>query len=190
MKLLLSLSTLIITLNASITLPTNFETNFQQSITNDKGKVIKYEGSVKYQNIKELISDGVGIQTEFSRNLFKWNYTNPTKKEVCTDGIQLTVIDHDLEQVSNYLIDDKGINLEEILKVAIPLSLKDYKATYNETEYLITLDKKNQLSQIVYVDELDNGVKIIFSNMHYNLPTFTETLLECNTPKGYDIIEG
>ncbi len=189
MKLLLTLSALAMILQADISLPNNFETDFQQSITNDKGKVIKYDGNVIFNNIKESFSDNRGVVENYSRSLFKWNYNNPTKKEVCTDGIQLVVIDHDLEQVSNYTVDE-GINLEAILKVAQKITNLDYKATYKETEYIITLDNNQQLSKIVYVDNLDNGVKIIFNNMNYNNASFDVTKLECQSPKEYDIIEG
>lgn len=189
MKRLITLLTLSISLNASITLPDNFKTNFEQTITNDKGKVITYKGDVRFQNIKQNIYNDAGQLETFSQSLFKWNYSAPTQKEVCTDGVQLIVIDHDLEQVARYLVDE-GINLEEILKVAEQISTIDYKATYKDTEYLITLDKKGQLSRIVYVDNMDNGVKIIFNNMNYNVSSFKTTELECHAPKTYDIIEG
>lgn len=189
MKILLTLSALAISLYAEIILPNNFETDFEQSITNDQGKVIKYDGNVVFSNMKESFFDNKGAEQKYSRSLFKWNYTSPTKKEVCTDGIQLVVIDHDLEQVSNYMVDD-GINLEAILKVAQKITNVDYKATYKETEYIITLNNSEQLSKIVYVDNLDNGVKIIFDNMNYDNASFDVLKLECQSPNEYDIIQG
>jgi len=189
MKLLLTLSALVVTLNASITLPDNFNTNFTQTITNDNGKVINYNGDLIFKNMKESITNLDGTAQSFSRSLFKWNYTSPTKKEVCTDGVQLIVVDHDLEQVSNYMVDE-GINLEAILNVAQKITNDTYKASYKETEYIITLDNSQQLSKIVYVDGLDNGVKIIFNNMNYNQSSFDVKLLECDAPTEYDIIEG
>jgi len=176
MKLLLTLTALIATLNANITLPKSFESGFKQSITSDKGNVINYDGSVIFQNI------------EGARSLFKWNYLSPTKKEVCTDSIQLIVVDHDLEQVSNYRIDE-GIDLVSILDIAEKITESDYKAKYKDTEYLITVDKKQQLKKIIYVDNLDNGVKIIFTNMAYN-KEIEINKLECTAPQEYDIIEG
>lgn len=189
MKLLITLSALVVSLNATITLPDNFKTNFQQTITNDKGKVIKYEGNVLFKNMRQNIQNQAGTIESYGRSLFKWNYTSPTQKEVCTDGVQLIVVDHDLEQVSRYLVDE-GINLEEILKVAQQITNKDYKASYKDTEYIISLDENQQLSKIVYVDNLENGVKIIFNNMNYNTSSFNERDLECHAPKEYDIIEG
>lgn len=188
MKFFLSLLALSFTLNADILLPKTFVTNFGQTITNDKGKVIKYEGKVLFKNIKEVLSTPEGGDETYKRSLFKWLYTSPTQKEVCTDGVQLTVVDHDLEQVSHYLISE-GIDLEKVLQLAQPLTQTDYKATYKDIEYLISVDSNKHLKQIVYVDSLDNNVKITFKNMNYN-SLVTEQELECNAPSEYDIIEG
>ena len=188
MKLLISFLTLTALLSADITLPQSFKTGFHQTITNEKGKVIKYDGTVLFKNFQHSFTNDLGNENYYTRSLFKWSYTSPTQKEVCTDGTQLMVVDHDLEQVSSYMIDD-GINLEEILKIAKKITEKDYQATYKEVEYLISLDKKAQLEQIVYVDNLDNAVKIIFKNMNYNL-NINEDALECNAPQDYDVIKG
>ena len=188
MKLLLLLSMLVASLSAMIILPSTFITDFQQTITNDQGKVISYKGKVYFKDLVEAIADDSGIEQSYTRSLFKWNYTSPSKKEVCTDGIQLTIIDHDLEQVANYLVDE-GIDLKAILSVSKKISSTDYQASYKDVEYLITLDENNQLSKIVYVDNLDNRVKILFSNMNYNR-SVDANLLECIAPKEYDRIKG
>jgi outer membrane lipoprotein carrier protein len=174
MKPLLTLTLLLGTLNATLSLPQSFETSFVQNITNDKGKTIEYQGEVLFQHM--------------GQDIFKWNYTAPTQKEVCTDGIQLTVVDHDLEQVSTYLIQE-GIDLKSILDVAQPITTRDYKAVYKDVEYLITLDEQNQLQKVVYVDNLDNKVKIVFSNMRYN-GEIDSKRLECTAPQEYDILKG
>ncbi len=188
MKFFLSLFVLSLALNADILLPKTFTTDFEQTITNEKGKVIKYEGKVLFKNIKEVFSTPEGGDETYTRSLFKWTYSSPTQKEVCTNGVELTVVDHDLEQVSHYLLNEV-IDLEQVLKLAQPLTKTDYKATYKDIEYLITMDKKQQLKKIVYVDNLDNRVKIIFKNMNYN-SSVKEQELECNAPSEYDIIEG
>ncbi len=189
MKFLYVLSLFAIIANATISLPNNFETNFNQTITNAKGKVIKYEGHVKYKNEKQTLIDEKNREETVESHLFKWDYTKPTQKEVCTDGLQLIVVDHDLEQVSRYMISE-GINLGEILKVAKKLTEKDYKATYKEVEYLITLDKAQHLKKIFYVDSLDNSVRIEFNDMQYNVKKFDNSSLECSAPNDYDTIEG
>lgn len=181
----LALSSLLL---AEISIPLNFKSNFQQSITNDQGKVIQYQGEVVFKNLEQVLADPFGETQAYTRSLFKWSYQSPTLKEVCTDGTQLIVIDHDLEQVSYYMIDD-GVNLKEILKVAQKISTTDYKAVYKEIEYLITLNEKQELQEIVYVDNLDNKVKIMFNTMQYNTK-IDESNLECSPPQAYDRIEG
>ena len=89
-------------LSASIELPGNFQADFIQKVTNTKNKVITYRGKVRFSD----------------ETLFKWSYKEPTKKEVCTDGLEVLVVDHDLEQVSAYRISN-GINIAQILKKAV-----------------------------------------------------------------------
>jgi len=85
---------------SSIVLPDNFQADFTQQITNPKKKVLHYSGNVRYSN-----------------NMLRWAYVQPTKKEVCSDAKEMTIVDHDLEQVSHYRI-KKGFNFPEILKNA------------------------------------------------------------------------
>jgi len=85
MRYLLILVSLFLTMNAQgITLPAAMEARFIQKVTNPKKKVIRYEGTLLMDN----------------KARFKWSYLKPTKKEVCSDGKRLTVVDHDLEQVA------------------------------------------------------------------------------------------
>jgi outer membrane lipoprotein carrier protein len=189
MRFLLTISLVLMFLRAGILLPNNFKSNFTQTITNSKGKVIKYAGDVNFKQERQVFINELNQTEEISSKLFKWSYRTPTKKEVCSDGVQLLVIDHDLEQVSKYLIDD-GLDLEEVLKVAQKLTATDYKALYRDVEYLITVDTQNQLKKIFYVDNLDNRVKIVFINMQYNSKSFTNDSLECPINPNYDIIEG
>ena len=65
MKLLLSVLLLNTVLFANIKLPENFKADFTQTITNTKKKVIEYQGNVHFSD----------------ERLFKWSYTEPTKKE-------------------------------------------------------------------------------------------------------------
>ena len=188
MRILQILLLATIFINAKLSLPTNFITDFHQTITNDKGKVIKYSGKLYFKQDINVYFDEYNQTKELKSQRFKWEYNSPTKKEVCSDGVEILVIDHDLEQVSRYLVDD-GLDLEKVLRLAEPISSKDYKAIYKDTEYLTTLDNQNRLKKIFYVDNLDNSVKIIFSNMQYNVPNFQSQNLECPIDPNYDVIE-
>lgn len=158
-----------------IVLPENFQADFIQKITNVKKKIINYSGKVRFSDKK----------------LLKWEYLKPTKKEVCTDGLELLVVDHDLEQVSNYLI-NKGFDLTAILKKAKPYKDKKtvFTAKYEEKVYTIQIDRKGRLLRVAYFDDLENTVLIIFTKMKYGKGKLKAESMKCNYPGSYDIIRG
>ena len=158
---------------ASINLPENFQADFTQKITNAKKKSIDYSGKVRF-------SDKV---------LLKWEYLKPTKKEVCTDGLELLVVDHDLEQVSSYYI-NKGFDLTKILEKAKEHSKNIYVAKYENTNYTIQVDARQQLHSIAYFDDLDNKVQILFKKMKYGKGKLSRESMKCNYPENYDMIRG
>lgn len=162
------------TLAASpISVPDNFKAEFNQRITNPDKKVIHYTGTVRFSDERML----------------KWTYKEPTQKEVCSNGENVTVVDHDLEQVSYYLI-EKGFDLAKILKSAKPY--KETKtvfiAKYEGKNYTIQLDAKERLWRVAYYDDLENEVLIIFENMHYGKGKLPIKSLLCEAPESYDVI--
>ncbi|HIP17900.1 MAG TPA: hypothetical protein EYG78_01010 [Sulfurovum sp.] len=174
MRQLLLIFTLSIFIFAkSINIPENFQANFTQMITNPKKKVINYSGKVYFSEASKL----------------KWEYKKPTKKEVCTNGLELLVVDHDLEQVSKYNI-SKGFNLSEILKKAKYHSKKLYLADYDGKKYTIQVDKNNRLQAVAYFDDLDNKVQIAFRKVKYGKGKLSSKKMTCSYPKSYDIIRG
>lgn len=156
-----------------IMIPDNFTANFTQKISNTKKKVINYSGKVRFSN----------------EALLKWSYLKPTKKEVCTDGHELTVVDHDLEQVSSYLI-AKGFNFAKILKKAKLHSENIYVAKHENKSYTIQVDGKKRLQSIAYFDDLDNKVQIVFKKVKYGKGNLSKKSMTCSVPKGYDTIRG
>jgi len=167
---LLLLSTLLF---SDIKLPDNFSAEFRQMITNTKKKVINYSGEVRFSDAK----------------LFKWSYLEPTKKEVCTDGSELLVVDHDLEQVSAYYI-SKGIDIAKVLTKAKLHSKNIYVAEYDGKKYTIQLDETQKLHSIAYYDELDNKVQIVFKEIHYGKGKLPSKEMKCDYPVEYDVIRG
>jgi len=157
--------------SSDIILPKSFKSDFTQTITTDKNKKIKYSGDILFS----------------SKNSFKWSYKQPTKKEVCTDGNDLLVVDHDLEQVSAYHIDNK-LDLNNILKNARFHHKSVYVAKYKSKNYTIQVDNNGKLSRIAYKDDLDNTVLIVFNNMVYSKVKIDRKKLKCNYPLSYDYI--
>lgn len=173
LRLLLSVLLLNSVLFANIELPKNFKADFTQTITNTKKKVITYQGNVRFSD----------------KRLFKWSYIEPTKKEVCSNGLELLVVDHDLEQVSAYRI-AKGINIAKILEKAKHHSENIYVAEYQNKKYTIQLDKSQKLQSMAYFDDLDNKVQIVFHDMKYGKGKLPSTSMKCNYPHDYDMIRG
>ena len=174
MKKMLFLAVLFTVLQAGgISLPEHFEAAFSQTVTNPKNKVIRYSGEVRFSNGRHL----------------KWLYLKPTRKEVCTDGKEVLVVDHDLEQVSAYRI-EKGFDLAHIVQQAVPYKPSIYVTTYNGRQYTIAVDKKGRLQSVAYYDDLDNKVQILFSRMHYGKAYLPKKQMQCNYPANYDVIRG
>ncbi len=154
-----------------IDVPVSFNGTFTQQVKNPKGKVIKYRGKVFFNAPSET----------------KWIYQYPTKKEVCSSGNKLVVIDHDLEQVNYYKI-NKGFNLSKVLKRARHYKGRTYTTTFSNTLYTIILRNNGSIEQIVYKDNLDNIVNIIFDTIHYRNTPLNANKFICARPRGYDTV--
>lgn len=173
MKLLVLHLLLVVMIFANIKLPENFQADFTQTVTNTKKKVISYNGKISFSN----------------KTLFKWQYISPTQKEVCTNGLELLVVDHDLEQVSIYRV-DKGMDIAKILSQAILHSKNIYVADYNHRRYTIQIDESGKLQSLAYFDDLDNKVQILFINIKYGTGELPQKSMQCNYPLAYDMIRG
>jgi len=158
---------------ADIKIPTSFASSFTQKITSSKNRVIKYRGKILLNNTGEL----------------KWSYKKPTKKEVCSNGQDFTIVDHDLEQASFHLL-NKALDLTEVLKKAKHYKGNLYVATYQDRNYTFSIDRSGKIDQIAYNDELDNVVNIHFQNMSYSNKPNSKKSMRCPYPDSYDIIRG
>ncbi len=162
----------LISLNGqSIQIPVAFKARFIQQIKNPKGKIIKYRGTVIFN----------------SPSSTKWVYTSPTRKEVCSRGRQVIVIDHDLEQVNYYSV-NKRFNLSKVLSNAKLHHGNVYTTKFDGKLYTVVINSRNQVEQIAYKDNLDNTVNIIFTNIQYRSRPFPVSKFECIKPINYDSI--
>ena len=153
--------------------PVGFTASFTQKITNPKNKIIKYSGKIYLDSEKG----------------FKWIYKHPTKKEVCSDGKNFIIVDHDLQQVSFYKL-NKALNIIEVLRKAKHHKDNLFVAYYQEKNYTFAIDKKGKISQIAYRDDLENIVNIHFQEMVYKDTHLSEVNLKCVYPDTYDLIQG
>ena len=154
-----------------IVLPKHFTADFSQMVTNPKNKVLNYHGKIYF----------------LAPSVLKWQYKNPTQKDVCVDGHNMILVDYDLEQVS-YMMIEEEFDFVKILKHAKLHHGKVYVSTYKEQKYTIQLDEKKQLQSLAYFDNLDNKVQILFSHID-NKNTLSKADISCVVPKDFDIIE-
>lgn len=163
----------VIFLNAgAIKVPEGMKVTFLQKVTNQQKKVIKYSGNLIIW-----------------KNRVKWSYTKPSKKEVCSDGVKLVVVDHELEQVGFYKM-NKAFNLKKIIQNARHYKDNIYVAKYQNKNYTIAVDKNGLISQIAYKDDMDNVVNIHFNNIKILKKAPSTKALICPYPKSYDLLGG
>jgi len=158
---------------AGIAVPKRFEAHFVQTVTSPEGAAVRYEGDVRFVQPARM----------------KWLYTKPERKEVCTDGRDLLIVEHALEQVSRYRL-RKRFDLAEILKRAEHFKGRIYVATYEGTRYTLRLDAKGRLESAAYYDENDNKVQLVFTHIRTPKRPFSKGDLRCDYPASYDLIEG
>jgi outer membrane lipoprotein carrier protein len=156
-----------------IALPAGMEASFTQKVTNPQKKVLLYRG-------KLLMDDG---------RRFKWSYLKPTRKEVCSDGRRVTVVDHDLEQVSFYRM-KKSFDLGAVLARAKHYKDNLYTAKYQGRTYTLAVDAKGHVEQVAYRDDMDNVVNIHLKNLKVLPKAPAPAKMRCPYPKNYDVIGG
>lgn len=171
MKHILLLNLLCTLAFSQIDLPETFKANFSQNVTSPQKKVIHYSGKVRFSNHKN----------------FKWTYVKPSKKEVCTDGTEILIVDHDLEQVSAYYVSE-DLDITKVLSKAQLHTKNIYVAKHKGVSYTIQLDAKKRLHSLAYFDALDNKVQILFTRMQYGSGQFSKKSMTCNYPGSYDMI--
>ncbi len=160
-------------LGAQIVIPASFSADFIQKVTSPHKKRTKYTGKAYINRSRE----------------FKWIYSTPTKREICGDGSNVQIIDHDLEQVTVYKVGSL-LDLMQLLKRAKPYKGNIYLTKYHGVRYTLKINKSGQIEQIAYKDKLDNVVNIHFYKIHYNKIPFAVSKLRCHIPKSYDVIKG
>ena len=149
---------------------TTFEADFTQSIINNSGKEIRYNGKIYAKKPYYIY----------------WKYTNPIQKNVYLNKNEVVIIEPELEQV---IISElqKEINILEMLKDSKKIATNHYISQLNNIEYTIFL-RDNKLSRITYMDEIDNKVIIYFENSSQN-NTLDSKIFKYTIPSEFDIIQ-
>jgi outer membrane lipoprotein carrier protein len=158
---------------AQINVPISMSATFVQKITTPHKKTTRYTGSLLLNRSRE----------------FRWAYRSPTRREICGDSSRVRIVDHDLEQVTIYRVGSL-LDLMQLLKRAEPYRGDLYLAKYHGTRYTLKINKKGQVEQIAFKDDMDNVVNIHFHKIHYRTAPFGSAKLRCVIPKKYDVIRG
>jgi outer membrane lipoprotein carrier protein len=148
----------------------SFKADFTQSVTDEKNKILTYEGSIVASRPQNAM----------------WNYAKPIKKEVFISLNNITIIEPEIEQVIVRNV-ESHFDFFNMIKNAKKIKEDTYTATYKESIFTITT-KNALIKSISYVDEFDNKVKIVFKNQKQN-ERIDEQIFTPNIPLDYDIIQ-
>lgn len=148
-----------------------FHAKFDQSITDDNGKTIRYSGELWAQKPQNAL----------------WVYTKPVQKSVYVNARKVTVLEPALEQATTRTLDDE-IDFLRILSQAKRISDNEYAATINGVKYKIFLSENLPVS-ISYTDSFDNKIMIRFINPELDKPVAPSKLVP-KIPAGFDLIQG
>ncbi|HEY9203654.1 LolA-like outer membrane lipoprotein chaperone [Sulfurimonas sp.] len=148
--LLTSLITMQLFASTALEEVTSFEADFSQSITDEKEKVLIYNGHI------------VALKPQNAR----WSYIKPIKKDVFINDFEVTIIEPEIEQVIIKRL-ESNFDFFKIISNAKKIDQNTYVAYYRDTKF--TIVKKNALIEsISYLDEFENRVKITFENQKQN----------------------
>ncbi len=170
MKLLFSFIFILFYANASdLKDIKSFQSSFTQSIVNNSGKEILYNGTIYIKEPAKVL----------------WNYNDPIIKNVYILENKVTIIEPDLEQAIVSTLKEE-INILDLLKNAVKISSYKYEASIYDKTYLLTI-RNGILTQINYTDEIENKVTISFKNILQNRD-MSDDIFDFRIPNDYDII--
>lgn len=168
---------LILLIVTSFLYPTNLlkniqslKMNFHQKVTYDSGKTAKYSGIIY-------------IKKPFYA---KWAYKYPIKRNIYINKNKVILDEPELEQVS-YMKMQESLELFRIFKNTKKVSKNKYIAKVRGKKYIIFY-AKNNIQKIIFKDDLDNDVNMVFSKHKKNIP-YKKKFFSFNPPSHYDILE-
>jgi len=136
-----------------------YKATFLQTVTSPSGKVIKYNGTIDIKQPNKML----------------WSYKTPIEKYVYMNNLKIIIDEPELEQAI-YTTLTNEINLIEFLNEPDLVDEK-YKLKF----------KNEKLTSITYIDDLENTIKVSFSNIKIN-QTIADQLFQFIAPLEYDII--
>jgi len=169
MKLLLSLLLFYTLSFASLDSIVSLDSDFTQTVTDDKNNTLVYKGHVLAKKPQYAL----------------WKYTSPVQKEIYIALSKVTIIEPALEQVIIKNI-ESNFNFFNMIQNSKRVKEGLYIAIYKDVKYTI-IQNATFIESISYTDELENRVKILFTNQEQNRK-INETLFTPSLPSHYDIV--
>jgi len=154
---------------ASLDSINSFEADFTQSVTDEKNKVLVYSGHVIASKPQKAV----------------WNYIKPIEKNVYINAYSVVIVEPEIEQVIVKRI-KSNFDFFNMIKNAKRIKENTYEASYKNT--IFTIISKNSLIQsVLYKDEFDNNIKIIFKKQIQNKDIDDKKFIP-DIPMEYDVI--
>ena len=147
-----------------------FSAHFTQTVVDDKNTTIKYNGEIQAKR----------------PNMAMWHYTTPIKKEIYINGDDLVILEPEIQQAIVKKVGNT-IAFFEMLKHAKKIDDEHYKAKYESLDLHIHV-KGDTVLDIIYLDELENKVTIIFSNQ-VNNESISDKTFKADIPTDFDIVD-
>jgi len=129
----------------------SFQSNFKQTVTENKNQKIVYTGEIFANNENHAL----------------WVYKTPVRKEIYVTERNVLLIEPEIEQVIIKRI-SSTIDIFKMLKNAKFYKKDIFLLEKDNIEYYIYVDKDKTLLKITYIDEFSNNVTINFSNQKIN----------------------
>ncbi len=154
---------------ASLDNISSFEADFMQNITDEKNKVLSYQGHIVASKPQNAV----------------WAYLDPIEKYVYINSRSITIIEPEIEQVIIRHI-NSDFNFFNMIQNAKKVGTNRYVAHYEESTFNI-ITEGDLLKSLSYKDEFENQVQIIFSNQKQNIKIDEKVFIPF-IPIEYDII--
>lgn len=154
---------------ASLNSINSFKADFTQSVTDDKNATLLYSGSLAAQKPQNAV----------------WHYLLPIQKDVYINQYSVTIIEPEIEQVIVRKIETK-FDFFNMLKNAKKTNSNTYEAQYQNKKFIIKM-QNDFIEEILYNDDFENNVSIVFTNQKQNIKIKDEKFV-AEYPVDFDVI--
>jgi outer membrane lipoprotein carrier protein len=134
---------------------------------------------------------------------FYWDVVSPYEQKIIVNDGQVTLIDTEIQQVTIRSIDKHSVDQLPVMLLTGSASeaLSAFTVEHSGHRYILSTDTQGSIvkslvimfndvgvvSQISFVNALDQATDITFSNLHYNEPV-QQSLFSTAAPNGFDVI--